>query len=115
MEVHNPDETQRLMSDNLSPEVHANGALPATGGVNGTAAAAADAQPATDGPDDAAAAVPDFLCGIALSVYQNAGGGSDTNWEAWENKRTLFGPTVAVRDDGCQLRDTHITWRSLAF
>jgi beta-glucosidase/6-phospho-beta-glucosidase/beta-galactosidase len=39
----------------------------------------------------------DFLCGIALSVYQNSGsGGHDTNWGAWENRRFMFQPTIAV-------------------
>ena len=52
----------------------------------------ASAATATDSSNDD----QDFLCGIALSVYQNSGG-QDTNWEAWENRRYMFQPTIAVR------------------
>jgi beta-glucosidase/6-phospho-beta-glucosidase/beta-galactosidase len=48
---------------------------------------------------DSGNADEDFLCGIALSVYQNSGsGGHDTNWGAWENRRIMFQPTIAHGD-----------------
>lgn len=54
---------------------------------------ASDVSAADSGNDD-----QDFLCGIALSVYQNSGsGGHETNWGAWENRRYMFQPTIAVR------------------
>lgn len=34
-----------------------------------------------------------FLVGVAISVYQNSGG-PGTNWEAFEDQKTLFGQPV---------------------
>ncbi|KAK9868650.1 hypothetical protein WJX84_001643 [Apatococcus fuscideae] len=41
-----------------------------------------------------------FLVGAALSVYQNAGG-SNTNWSAFENKRTMFGQPFIHNNERC--------------
>lgn len=76
MELQSLEEKTQLMTGQQSHDAAANGVPPAA--------------------DNDAAAAEDFLCGVALSVYQNSGG-ADTNWEAWENKRSMFMPTIAVR------------------
>ena len=37
----------------------------------------------------------DFLCGTAISVYQNSGG-PDSNWGAFENQRRWFSSRISV-------------------
>ena len=39
----------------------------------------------------------DFLCGTAISVYQNSGG-PDSNWGEYENRQKWILKTIAVRD-----------------
>mmetsp|Transcript_17931 Transcript_17931/g.53969 ORF Transcript_17931/g.53969 Transcript_17931/m.53969 type:complete len:526 (+) Transcript_17931:343-1920(+) len=86
------DETKRLVTSQMSHEV---GQVPP--GIN-------------DSPDDAAhstsAAVTgpggpeeEFLCGVALSVYQNSGdGGTPTNWGIFENQKTWIFNNIANGD-----------------
>ena len=90
MELHQLDEpgigeTERLVSARMSDSDNASASM----AVNGSAAQRNHGAPA-DGAEG------DFLCGVALSVYQNSGG-TGTNWEAFENQRSLFFPNIAVR------------------
>ncbi len=90
MELQQLDERERLMSSNMADDSASEGRGPAVanGAVNGSAAHDADQRTGK-------AAEPDFLCGVALSVYQNSGG-AGTNWEAFEDQRSLFMPRIAV-------------------
>lgn len=49
-------------------------------------------------PDTSDTAQPDdFLCGVAISVYQNSGG-VNTNWEAFENEKCFFSNNIQNGD-----------------
>lgn len=82
MELQDLEERTKLMSAQQSYDAAAEGMRPE---------AAKDC-----GTEDGAAPAEHFLCGVALSVYQTAGG-RDTNWEAWEGRRNMLQPTIAVR------------------